>query len=312
MNITEQALYNVNSKRLDFSIKSQNRRDEVYRKIPEYAQLCDEIPRLSLSIMRSDEPEEQKLSVLRDKIQKISKKQKELLIANGYSPDYMEEIFFCNKCKDMGENCECIKREKKRLYIQSLSNAAGIARDCTFDTINLSYYGKYQKQMAAILTYCKQYAAQFETYELNMQNLFLTGSTGLGKTHISLAIAKELVNKGYAVAYHSALDVFGKLENEYFNYRSTEILDILTDIDILIIDDLGAEMDNKFYKQRFYEIVNTRYNAKKPLIINSNLSIKEIERKYDNRIASRLSSYVPLYFDGEQDIRMITNKFYRR
>ena len=71
MNILEQAIYNVKNKRLEFSEKSQKRRDEVYRNIPEYAQLCSEIPKLSLNIMRSDEPEERKLSVMKDIMQKI-------------------------------------------------------------------------------------------------------------------------------------------------------------------------------------------------------------------------------------------------
>lgn len=162
--------------------------------------------------------------------------------------------------------------------------------------------------MYCILNYCKNYSENFSN---SSPNLFMFGETGLGKTHFSLAIANTLIAKGYTAVYHSALKIFRMLESEYFQYKSTDILNMLTSVDMLIIDDLGAEMDNKFYKAKLYEIVEDRYNAHLPIIINTNLSLLEIERKYDKRISSRLMSFVPLQFLGE-DIRFQKNKFYER
>ena len=79
----------------------------------------------------------------------------------------------------------------------------------TFDNFSLSYYpnqpsdsgiSAYQ-QMEQILRYCKTYAAQFS---MESPNLLMQGGTGLGKTHLSLAIAHEAIEKGYGVIYGSA------------------------------------------------------------------------------------------------------------
>ena len=73
--------------------------------------------------------------------------------------------------------------------------------------------------------------------------------------------------------------------------------------DLLVLDDLGAEMATTFSKSALYNLVNTRLLCKKPTIINTNLTIKEIETRYTARVASRLiGNYNANKFLGE-DIR---------
>ena len=78
--------------------------------------------------------------------------------------------------------------------------------------------------------------------------------------------------------------------------------------DLVIIDDLGAEIENQFNTASLYNIVNTKLNAKQPVIINTNLVPKELERRYSSRVASRLMTmYQCLKFVGK-DIRLIKLK----
>ena len=73
--------------------------------------------------------------------------------------------------------------------------------------------------------------------------------------------------------------------------------------DLLVLDDLGAEMPSAFSKAALYNLVNTRMLSKKPTIINTNLTMKEIAERYSERVASRLiGNYNANKFLGE-DIR---------
>jgi DNA replication protein DnaC len=157
--------------------------------------------------------------------------------------------------------------------------------------------------MTKIYDYCKRYA---ERFSLLSQSVFMLGDTGLGKTHLSLAIAGKVIEKGYHVLYGSMQDFLRAIEDEHFGRSNHEqdTLRLLLETDLLILDDLGVEFNSEFNVATVYNIINTRLNADRPTIINSNLSVTEIEKKYTKRIVSRLfSNYTCLRFAGN-DIRL--------
>ena len=83
---------------------------------------------------------------------------------------------------------------------------------------------------------------------------------------------------------------------------------MILDCDLLVIDDLGAEFATQFTNAALYNIINTRINYSLPTIINTNLSLKELEEKYTRRISSRIiGEYAVLDFFG-YDIRQIKNE----
>ena len=119
----------------------------------------------------------------------------------------------------------------------------------------------------------------------------MQGATGLGKTHLSLAIANEVLNKGYYAVYVSAPTILSRLENSHFDYNSNEeehLMQTLTDCDLLIIDDLGTEFQTPYSKTTIYNLFNNRILKRKPVIINTNLSIREIQDAYSQRFVSRI------------------------
>lgn len=80
---------------------------------------------------------------------------------------------------------------------------------------------------------------------------------------------------------------------------------MLLDCDLLILDDLGAEFSTSFTVSAIYNIINTRLNTGKPIIISTNLSMEEMEAKYTQRITSRIGgNYVMLLFSG-RDVRQL-------
>ena len=110
--------------------------------------------------------------------------------------------------------------------------------------------------------------------------------------------------------YETAQNLFGDFEDERFNraYNSgtdERKTDRYFTCDLLIIDDLGAELSNQFTASCLYNLINTRYNAGKSCIISTNLTHGEIEKRYSQRVFSRLcGQYQILQFTGF-DVRMM-------
>ena len=118
----------------------------------------------------------------------------------------------------------------------------------------------------------------------------MQGGPGLGKTHLSLAIAREVIDSGYGVLYVSAPIILRKIEKEYFGSQNNEsnILNNMLECDLLILDDLGTEYEKKFTVSAVYNILNSRMLTSKPTIISTNLSLGDIEKRYDIRTVSRI------------------------
>lgn len=241
---------------------------------------------------------------------------RQLLKSHGYPEDYLEIKYFCSDCKDTGvfngKTCHCLKDLLIKFATEKLNDSSPLELS-DFSSFSIDYYPNKKDEtlsivprehMKNILNYCEKYANTFST---NSPGLLLLGPTGLGKTHLSLAIAKTVIAKGFTVIYGSAQDILRKIERDHFSKddNNDETLQMLLDTDLLILDDLGAEYASSFHVSSVYYIVNSRLNLKKPTIISSNLTTKELEERYSDRIVSRLlTQYTYLRFVGS-DIRQI-------
>ncbi len=240
--------------------------------------------------------------------------QRSLLLKNaGFPENWLDVRYSCKKCEDKGFvngiMCDCFKELLKSLEYEKLCSNLPV-NNCRFDNFKLDYYpdgiGTSPRQrMESVLNYCKTYATDFSK---KSSNLLLYGQTGLGKTHLSLAIAGKVVEAGYGVIYSSAQNLFNKLEKEKFGRSDGNTEENILDCDLLIIDDLGTEFTTQFTISALYNIVNSSELESKPTIISTNLLPDKLEATYSQRITSRiLSNYVMLYFDGT-DIRQIKTR----
>jgi DNA replication protein DnaC len=145
--------------------------------------------------------------------------------------------------------------------------------------------------MADVLDACKRYAAEFSR---ESPSLLMLGKTGLGKTHLSLAICSALAEKGFGVVYTPVQKLTDRLEAVKFSYSDAAKeqyaaeLENATGCDLLVLDDLGAEFVTQFSSAALYNIVNTRMAENRPTIISTNLEPQELEQKYSQRMSSRL------------------------
>lgn len=243
---------------------------------------------------------------------------KKLLEKHGLPEDYLEVKYFCPECDDTGvvgtRLCSCHIQLLKDLAYEEAGKKSPL-KICTFEDFKLSYYSDKaesshdaspRERMAEILEFCRQYADNFDR---RAPSVLMTGQTGLGKTHLSLAIVGKVIEKGYSVLYNSAQNFFRELQNERFGKSGSSAFEnMMLECDLLVIDDLGAEFSTSFTVSALYNIVNTRINTGLPTIISTNLTLTEIENQYSNRISSRfIGEYSLLFFEGN-DIRQIKNE----
>ncbi len=259
---------------------------------------------------------ERKLDELETENLRLQAQLKQELVKKGYAPDYLEMTHICKLCKDTGvingRRCECFMDVVRRAAAEELNNNSPL-KLCKFSDFSLRYYDDKKTDrsglspreiMAENLEFCRNYA---ENFHLPCNGIVMRGGTGLGKTHLSLSIAGEVIKKGYSVIYGSAPDLFRKAEQEHFNRQDGNTVETLLSADLLILDDIGAEFESKFYCSVFYNILNNRMNAAKPTIISTNCDLNELLSRYGDRIVSRLQTMDMLMFEGV-DVRIIRSR----
>ena len=293
------ALSVINSRRRNAEAKAEERAINFKTEHPELAEIEREMADTTLGLFKaiSNCPDPKKVvNELKEKNLGFQKARKALLEACGVDENYLKPDYTCKKCNDTGYHdgkmCECLEKLLKKSAFDELAQACQ-------KTVSA------KKKAADILKFCEEYANDFDT---DSPSLFLYGETGLGKTHLSLAIAGTVIKNGYGVVYGSAQNLFTMLERERFGRSedpdgTTE--EKLLCCDLLILDDLGAEFSTQFTVAELYNIINTRMAKELPTIINSNVPIEELEKRYTSRVTSRIiGSYQMIQFVGN-DVRQL-------
>lgn len=290
------------------------RRDELHKRIDGLAIIDRELSKTGMRIMdvtMSGIDVEAKIAEIKKENDNILTVRAELLRAHGYPEDYTDVHYECERCGDSGYvdtvMCDCMKRA---LVIESykISGLAGLVDSQSFENFSLDYY----KQSAAVhnnmkiaLDISKRFAESFD--DNTYKNFLFMGGTGLGKTHISTAIAKTIMDKAYDVLYVTATGMIGDFEykrfgNAAFDGDAGDTSRYYT-ADLLIIDDLGTELTNQFTISCLYDVINARIISRKSTIISTNLGREDIVKRYWDRITSRLfGEYLPVVFSGT-DVR---------
>lgn len=243
-----------------------------------------------------------RVKALKEKSSALSEEKNEIYKEAGIG-EFQPECAACNDTGYVGSKlCDCVLKKAKELSFNALSAEMPIEKS-GFDNFDLKYYKAPEEKaaMEKIFAFCRKYAAELS---VNSPSVIFFGGTGLGKTHLSLAIASAALEKGMGVVYSPAQNLLNKLENEHFSKtEGTPFLDDVLECDLLILDDLGAEFSTSFTQSMIYNIINTRILSNKPTIISTNLSMEEIGDKYTPRVASRIfGCYMLKRFCGS-DIR---------
>lgn len=318
--IHRQAMRTLEQRRLHAQEQAQRRRDELFAALPKLQDIERSLAHTGLAAARaaiSGAQAAELIERLRSENLSLQRQRAQLLAQAGFPEDVLTPHYTCPRCEDTGylgqQQCSCLRELLRNLAYESLGSASDI-QNCRFDNFRLDYYpaqptGKYsivpRRAMEKVLSVCREYARGFS---LRSESLLLCGGTGLGKTHLSLAIAHEVIRAGFGVVYTTSPNLLDKLQNQQFSRTQTADEDwqaLALDCDLLIIDDLGAEFSTSFTVAALYNLINSRMIGGRPTIISTNLDETVLRERYGDRVLSRLlCTYHPLQFYGE-DIRML-------
>lgn len=298
----------LSERQLEAHRRYLEKREEIFRKLPELEELEEKVRAFSLSVAgEMQQGNREGLLRLKEEIGKLHKEKKALLEGAGYKiQDLEEEEHFCPLCQDTGyvdgKKCQCfLKLQGELLYRQSRMGAV-LERE-NFSKFQLERFDNIEKlgqcgnkTLREYIKEIRDYLTNYcEEYPKNNRSILFTGSTGTGKTYFLHSIAKAMLDRGVSVLYFTATGLF-----EYFSKRMREedTEDYIEEVDVILIDDLGTEFSNSFTTSRFFALLNQRILDRKTMLISTNLNFKELRETYSDRVVSRfMSDYeiIPLY-----------------
>ena len=219
----------------------------------------------------------------------------------------------CEKCGGTGfiltekgaVPCECRADQLRR---QRLAAASIPYR---YKNKSIDSFKGNDKKRKALRNEAKAYVKSFKPRRKNeaKQGLLFIGCTGCGKTHLAVGILRAVIDKGNTGYFCNVVDFFMRLRDTYYGdttYDEMDMIDKVNSVDLLVLDDLGAEKPSEWMRDRLYTLVNRRYESNLPLLVTSNMEdLVELTDHVGERIVSRLCEMCAVVDNfPDQDYRM--------
>ncbi|MBS3969909.1 MAG: ATP-binding protein [Clostridia bacterium] len=216
-------------------------------------------------------------------------------------------MYQCKKCNDRGivlhegvaYRCRCWSQKILDLKIKK-ANLGVNFNDAKFSNFKLDYYpntippdgeATYRERANKALLAAKGFVNDINTNKVK-KGLFFCGPVGSGKTFLASATARELLLNNHEVLFVVVPDFLDALRFTFDKNDNgiTEkgLMDVVWNIPILILDDLGAHNYTQWTVNKIYSLLNYRLNNKLPTIITSNLTLNELEILLGDRTCSRI------------------------
>jgi len=319
--VVRRARQRLESMKADKESQYNQRLQIVYERIPRVREIDVELRKSMVlatqAVFAGGENAAEAMEAVKSANLALQKERKQL-IEEMFGPDYLDEGAVCPRCGGVGyigsQMCQCLQelcRQEQKKELSLLRCGEG-----NFEDFKLEYYpdrpiagGKVSLRAIMQKTFhdCRCYAMTFGQHQ---ENLLFSGDTGLGKTFLSACIARSVADQGYSVVYESAAHLFEKLEKAKFSgdEEAAKASEAYQSCDLLIMDDLGTELNSQFVTTALYTLINDRLLAGKATIISTNLTAEEMGKRYSPQILSRLrGSYKRMAFVGD-DIRILKNR----
>lgn len=222
--------------------------------------------------------------------------------------------FKCSKCNDVGyvikDNvayiCSCKAAQKRK----KAADERYTLKDYSFvyyeDQVIQKKKGPdtYLKKAKELVDLSNEFVAKAIAGK-KQRGLFIQGNVGSGKTHICKCILNDLLRENVDVKFYSVPDLLEDIRENIFNEDKFNLMKKIRETKVLILDDLGAHTYTPFVVNKLYQIFNYRLNNDLPIVINTNLSFKEVEELIDERISSRILEMCKLFeLRSDTDIRL--------
>jgi DNA replication protein DnaC len=206
---------------------------------------------------------------------------------------------------NVARSCKCRERRiahNRARGVQSLIPAK--YRGVSFDRPPVS------TMPAPVVEGVREFADELTQALAEGRGLWLMGDVGTGKTSLAMLVSKAAIEAGHTVAIYSLPLLLSRIRRTYDAEAGEqgylEFFDRLTSVDLLHLDDLGAEKSSDWVLEQLYSIVNERYESQRSMLVTTNLNQGELEDQIGARTVSRLIEICgdPLLMFGD-DMRVV-------
>lgn len=198
-------------------------------------------------------------------------------------------LLHCKKCGEpvevvinplgMGERkvrciCECMRKVRDAAAEQVKRDDIDRQRKICFAGSSLMTCTFDRSDETESLKKAKNYVRHFDDFRKEGKGLLLYGTVGTGKSHMAACIANALIDQGYRVLMTNFATMVNTIQSSFDGRQ--EYINSLNRYALLIIDDLGAERQSEYMQEQVFNIVDARYRSGLPMIITTNLTIKQL------------------------------------
>jgi DNA replication protein DnaC len=194
--------------------------------------------------------------------------------------------FVFDAASNSARDCRCRAQRVSRARARSLSGVIPRKyRGVSFDRPPVT-------EIAAPVTAAvRRYVGRIDDNLAAGRGLWFFGSVGTGKTTLAMLVSRHALDAGHSVAIYSLPRLLAEIRTTFDDERGTsyvDLLDRLTSVDLLHVDDVGAEKTSPWVLEQLYAIVNARYEDERAIIITTNLERDELAEQINERTVSRL------------------------
>lgn len=168
--------------------------------------------------------------------------------------------------------CDCEKKAEEEKEHKRKADEAEIKFKRRQATISHGYRDIYLSDSDTKLDKIENFINNFPQFMEKSKGLMIYGEVGNGKTFMASCIANELCKRGYTVAMYHILDALkqiGEFDNGTF-------METIQTVDLLIIDDFGASRNTEYRLEQLVNLIDMRYQTRKPLVITTNMDRKDL------------------------------------
>jgi DNA replication protein DnaC len=186
-------------------------------------------------------------------------------------------------------SCQRTEREKQEALISQQKHSDLVRRlkaEGFSDPAMLDWKFENDNGRSPQMCHAHRYVEQWQTMRAENLGLFLWGGVGTGKSFLAGCIANALIEQEVPVRMTNFARILNEL-NSSFSGRN-DIVDKFCRYPLLIIDDFGMERGTEYALEQIYNIVDSRYRSRKPLIVTTNLTLNEIQHPQDTALPNHV------------------------
>lgn len=310
MNIREQVEMKLMGRREKNAHDSIQKKNAVLSKYPEIVKLESDARDYMVGAMTGGE-------INTKYFDELIEKKEALIDKYGIRKD-LKPIHDCYICGDRGyledgSMCKCLKTLLEEEYFR-VGESSNIIKNATFENFKLDIFSEQimpgdkislRDYMSEKLEEARAYA---ESFTGTGKGLLYFGKSGTGKTFTTGAIANRIRERGFTVLYMTAVELMDAVKEKDYSKNADDSetkYQLIKDVDLLVIDDLGTELATPYTASALFDIVNYRSGLEKPVIYSTNFELSQLSKRYHDRIFSRITGSVKLIEYFGNNIRYI-------